>query len=246
MTQVKHAHSSSRYDRAPSKLADEVARGAGHVDPSCNLMTFTEVGTPERASTLQADGWATYAPHQHTDCAVMWRKERWKLLKSSTHQLTDKTWVVSGQKHHLVAAKVVLEAKDHGQVIWLAVAHFPSSVQGKGGFSDEHPDRVKAWKDGLQGLHSWKEAQRQQWKPDWLGACADWNLDMKVGWCRQTIKDTFDQWHCTWQSPYPNGGTHGDRLIDAVWCNGTTTKCQLLKDDDSSDHRPWWHVTEMD
>jgi hypothetical protein len=37
----------------------------------------------------------------------------------------------------------------------------------------------------------------------------------------------------------PNGGTHGDRLIDASWNTVKANKCKLLKDDGSSDHRPW-------
>jgi len=245
MVNVRHAHCSSRYDESPASLANQVDKGSTHEDPSCNLMTWTEVGTGDRASSLTADGWGTYAPHQETDCAVMWRKERWTVQDKSTHQLTPKTWVVSGKTHHLVACRIVADAVDGSGRIWLSVAHFPSGVQGKGGFSNEHPDRVKAWKDGLKGLAEWKRNQNERWNPTWMGMCADWNLDMKLGWCRDLIKSEFSQMHCTWQSPYPNGGTHTDRLIDAVWCGGRTTLCKLLPDDSSSDHRPWWHVTEM-
>src|SRR5262245_29208969 len=213
MPPIRHADRSSRYDKSASSLAKQVTRGAEHEDPSCNLMTFTEVGTADRAASLSADGWGTYAPHQDTDCAVMWRKERWALVDSQVKRLTDATWVVSGHTHKLVACKVVLDAKDGSGRIWLSVAHFPSSVQGKGGFSDEHPDRVKAWKTGLQGLADWKKKQHDKWHPTWMGMCADWNLDMKIGWCRQLIKDEFSAMHCTWQKPYPSGGTHGDRLI---------------------------------
>src|SRR5262245_50289516 len=209
-------------------------------------MSWTEVGDPNRAKELKAAGWGTYAPHQDTDCAVMWRQERWALASESTHKLTDKTWVVSGKTHRLVACKVVLDALDGSGRIWLSVAHFPSSVQGKGGFSSEYPDRVAAWKAGLVGLADWKKNQHDKWHPTWMGMCADWNLDFKQKWCRQYVKDEFPSMHCTWSKPFPNGGTHGSRLIDAVWCGGTTTKCALLPDDNSSDHRPWWHITRMD
>ena len=43
----------------------------------------------------------------------------------------------------------------------------------------------------------------------------------------------------TWTSSnLPNGGTHGDRLIDATWSNGKFQDTMLLPDDDSSDHPP--------
>ena len=82
MPQVRHAHCSSKYSGSVASLSKQVTRGAEHEDPSCNLMTWTEIDTKQRAAELQADGWGKYAPHQDTDCAVMWRKERWTLVDS--------------------------------------------------------------------------------------------------------------------------------------------------------------------
>src|SRR5262245_35708341 len=191
MVQVRQAHCSSLGSGSVKALSDQVARGAEHTDPSCNLMTWTEIYTADRAKQLKADGWGTYAPHQETDAAFMWRKQRWKLVKSSTHRLTDKTWVVSGHTHKLVSAKVVLEAQDGSGIIWLSVTHFPSGVQGKGGFKTDNPDAVAAWKSGLKGMADWKAAQHDKWHPQWMGMCADWNIDFKLGWCRDIVKQEF-------------------------------------------------------
>ena len=247
MTTARHAHSSSRYSASPKSLAIEVNRGASAEDPLANLMTFTEIGDPLRAAQVAADGWGRFVPDDKTDVGLMWRQERWAKVATATRKLTDKTWVVSGKTHRLVAAAATLEAQGEGYRIWVAVIHFPSGVEGDGGFATDNDDAVAAWKSGLNGLHDWWLDQKHQYEIGSTGGfgmlCADWNLNHRLKWVREYIGNTFDAMNSTWRSPYPDHGTYGKRIIDATWTTGAVARpAWLLKDDDSSDHRPYADV----
>lgn len=243
MSDARHAHSSSRYDRSPESLAKQVDRGATHEDPSANLMTFTEIGTEKRAKQCEADGWGHYHPHDKTDCAVMWRKARWEKVATSTRKLTDKTWQISGDTHRLVAASVVLKDTDSKRRMWVAVIHFPSGVQSGHGWATDNPDAVAAWKDGLKGLKDYRQDQKEKHGVDLALLCADWNVALEVDYFRDWIRGVFPHMRCTWRDPYPSAGTHGDRLIDGTWTDGgRKEQAWLLRDDDSSDHRPYGDV----
>lgn len=240
MSYPRHGHSSSRYDRSVESLAKQVNRGATAADPSGNLMTFTEITNAERASACEADGWGHFHPHDKTDVAVMWRKSKWEKVADGTRKLTDKTWLISGHTHKLVAASVVLGDVDSNRRLWVAVVHFPSGVQDGHGWAKDNDDAVKAWQDGLRGLHDYRQDQKKNHGVDLAMLCADWNVNFKVEYFRDYVRNVFDQMTCTWQKPYPNGGTHSDRLIDATWTDGRRERdAWLLKDDDSSDHRPY-------
>jgi hypothetical protein len=245
---ARHAHSSSRYDRSTSSLDKQVNKGATHEDPSANLMTFTEIGNKERAEACEADGWGHYHPHDKTDCAVMWRKSKWEKVNSgSTRKLTDKTWQISGNTHKLVGASIVLKDADNdtGRRLWVAVVHFPSGVQDGHGWAKDNDDAVKAWQDGIRGLKDWRNDQKESYGVDLAMLCADWNVNLKLDFFRDYIRNVFPNMSCTWRSPYPNGGTHGDRLIDATWTDGRRDEdAWLLKDDDSSDHRPYADIVD--
>lgn len=240
MANPRHVHSSSRYDASLAALDQQVSKVSTHEDPSANLYTLTEIGTAERAAQCEADGWGHFHPHDKTDCAVMWRKSRWEKIETSTRRLTDKTWVVSGHTHKLVAAAVVLGDTESNRRLWVAVVHFPSGVQSGHGWATDNDDAVAAWQSGIKGLKEYRTDQKNQYGIDCAMLCADWNVNFKIEYFRDYVRNVFDQMTCTWQKPYPNGGTHGDRLIDATWTDGVREQdAWLLKDDDSSDHRPY-------
>ena len=50
---IRHGHSSSRYDKPPKTLAEQVGR-ATTSGKDGNLLTFTEVDTKDRAAKLSA------------------------------------------------------------------------------------------------------------------------------------------------------------------------------------------------
>lgn len=70
---------------------------------------------------------------------------------------------------------------------------------------------------------------------------ADWNVDFFMSEWRSTVQGYFPSMFLGWSGHMPpkGKGTHGSRLIDGTMATAKATKCQLLKDDDSSDHRPY-------
>lgn len=236
MTPVVHGHASSRYDKPPSTLADQVAR-AVDVDEA-NLLSWTEVGDPDRAAKLKADGWGSFTPHKKTDVAWMWRKSVWDLVEKHVKELTPKTWTDGqGHKHWTRCATVVLDGPQ-GR-LWASVAHLPSGVQDGNKFDADHPAKVAAWKDAVRGWADYHQRQVDNWRPDLTMYVADWNVDFHSGHWRDWVQGVFPKMVLTWKGDMPAGGTHGDRLIDATWAtrNG---RCVLLdKRSGTSDHRPY-------
>lgn len=238
---IIHGHASSRYDKPPKKLAEQVARAVGHEDPEANLLSWTEVGDPDRAEKLTADGWGTYAPHDKTDVAFMWNKAIFELAFKDVQELTDKTWTDGqGHVHKTKCASVILNCKLKDRRLLATVCHLPSGVQDGNNFNDEHPKKVAAWKAALPGWHNYlNDTLRPVYRPDFVMVIADWNVDFHSAHWRGYVQDVFPGKTLTWAGDMPNGGTHGDRLIDATWADHNG-KCVLLeKREGTSDHRPY-------
>ena len=235
---VIHGHSSSRYDKPPKTLAELVGKATGANSPA-NLLTFTEVGKKERAEKLKADGWGRYVPHGETDAGLMWLKSEWEKVFTEVKQLTDKTWKDGqGNTHYQRCASAVLDNKHTGKRLWASVIHLPSGVQDGKHFSDKE-SHVKAWKGACDGWADYHKKQKDKWDFDGTMYIADWNVDFKVSDWRDRVRDYYPNCHCSWKSPYPGGGTHGDRLIDATWTDFSIDECVLLDKTESSDHRPF-------
>lgn len=240
MGNIRHGHSSSRYDRSPKSLAEQVGRLVDQDgDRTGNLLTYTEVGTPERADKLRADGWGRFVPQNKTDCAVMWLKADWTKVHTEVALLTDKTWVDGhGNSHKTKCATVVLDHRD-GHRLWVAVAHLPSEVQDGDAFAD-HPAKVEAWKDAVDNWPEYQAEQRDLWFHDRQMYVADWNVDLRSAHWRGYLNDVFPKCDPTWRKGHmPEDGTHNLGLIDATYTSAKYLKVGLLKDDDSSDHRPY-------
>lgn len=242
---IRHGHSSSKVDRSPKSLAEQVKR-ATHSDRDANLLTFTEVQTKERAGALTTDGWGVYAPHTETDCAVMWDKDEFGKHHAHTNVLGSKTFIDgNGNKKQVICATVVL---DHitGRRLWVSVAHLPSSVQEGDHFSKAQTDadRVACWKSAVDDWKQTRKNQKDKYDVDTSMHVADWNVNLHMSEWRTEVDNRLspDYFQGTWGHDRPKGGTHGDRLIDATWTNGTFKDTMLLPDDDSSDHRPYGEI----
>jgi hypothetical protein len=245
---IRHGHSSSRYDKPPKTLAEQVGR-ATTSGKDGNLLTFTEVDTKDRAAKLSAEGWGTYAPFKEadTDCALMWDKAEFTKVAAFTSRLGDGTWHMDGgHDRKVVCATMVL---DHvsGHRLWVSVLHLPSSVQEGDHWSNDQTDqdRVRCWKEGVEAWREKRKTAKDKHHQDVSMHVADWNVDCRSGKWRDEIDKRIgaDAFRGTWtKDNLPKGGTHGDRLIDATWSNGKFKSVMLLPDDDSSDHRPYGDV----
>jgi hypothetical protein len=243
---IRHGHSSSLVSESPKSLAEQVGR-ATRSGKDANLLTFTEVQSKERAEALQTDGWGVYAPHGDTDCAVMWHKGEFTKVDGFTNQLGSKTFIDgNGNKKKVICATTVLDHKPTGKRLWVSVAHLPSSVQDGVHFSNAQTDadRVACWKSAVDDWKATRKNQYDKFKQGTSMHVADWNVNFHMPDWRTEVDGRIgaDKFQGTWGHDRPAGGTHGNRLIDATWTNGSFKKTMLLQDDKSSDHRPYGDI----
>jgi hypothetical protein len=241
MPTIRHRHSSSRYDRPASSLAAQVKQ---FTSSSANLCTFTEVNNDRRAATLKAAGWQTVRgresqPGQAQECAIMVRTQHFRVVAWGSKKVTEVTWSFGKAPMQQWAVWCVL---DPGKV-FVSVLHCPSGVEGGKAWSPDpaDADNVKAWKAGVKGWGDWTwKTVRPKYKTQKHMLVADWNLNLREAWCREQIDSRLPEpLRCQWRTPYPKDGTHGSRLIDGTWADFGGGDSFLVKDDASSDHRPY-------
>lgn len=241
MPTFRHAHSSSLYSASPLSLAEQVERAVEAEDPNATLLTFTEVGSPERTQVLKEadEGWAAWVPDA-TDIGIMWRKAQFGPEWKEAHKLTNKIWTDGqGRRHETYCGSAMLRHDDTGELAFISVCHLPSNVQNGSAFN--HNAQAAAWKDAVRGWHDYWNKIRKRDHPAVGLLIADWNVDFHMGAWRNYVQDVFPSLILGWKGNMPpdGKGTHGSRLIDATWATEGATKAKLLKDDASSDHRPY-------
>ena len=240
MPNIRHAHSSSLYSNSAQSLANQVEKWVESEDPSATLCTFTEVGSDSRTKVLkEADPeWAAWVPSA-TDVGIMWRKADYSPVWKEAKKLTDKVWTDGkGRKHETWCGTALLKHKK-GRTLFISVCHLPSHVQNGSKFYDNA--QAAAWKSACSGWSNYWNNKRKSDHPDAALIVADWNVDLFSSTWRDRVKGYFPSMFLGWNGHMPpkGQGTHGSRLIDGTMATAKTTKCQLLKDDNSSDHRPY-------
>jgi hypothetical protein len=240
MGAVRQAHSSSLYSNSAGSLANQVERAVEAEDPSATVITYTEVGSDSRTKVLKdaSADFAAWVPSQ-SDVGIMWRKADYSPIWKEAKKLTDKVWTDGkGRKHETWCGTAFLEHKS-GKTLFLSVCHLPSHVQNGKKFYDNA--QAKAWKSALNGWSDYWNNKRKKDHPDMGMIVADWNVDFFMSEWRSTVQGYFPSMFLGWSGHMPpkGKGTHGSRLIDGTMATTKATKCQLLKDDDSSDHRPY-------
>lgn len=243
MPTIRQAHSSSLYSASAQSLADQVERAVTAEDPNATLLTFTEVGSSARTKVLKdanPDDWAAWVPNA-TDVGIMWRKAQFSPVWKEAHKLTSKVWTDGkGRKHETYCGSVLLEHKNTGGRVFLSVCHLPSNVQN--GCKLNTNKQGAAWSSSLAGWHDYWNTIRKRDKPAVALLVADWNVDHHKACWPDYIGNVFPSMHSCWagkKEPPAGKGTHGSRLIDATWSTHKASKAKLLKDDASSDHRPY-------
>jgi hypothetical protein len=244
MGTIRHAHSSSLYSNSADSLADQVERAVEAEDPDATTLTFTEVGSTSRTEVLKdadPDEWAAWVPDQ-SDVGIMWRKDEFGPLWKEPKKLTGKIWTDGqGRDHETWAASGLFQHRTSGKTMFLSVCHLPSHVQDGDHFYDNA--QARAWKDAVNnGWHTYWNDVRTEDHPDVGILTGDWNIDVHMSEWIQYVQDVFPSMYCTWagdREPPNDKGTHGDRLIDFSMSTSKPSKAKLLKDDSSSDHRPF-------
>jgi len=220
---LRHVHSSGRYDRSTVALADQAARFVGRA----GVVTWTEVAGRARAVRQAMPGYRTFRPPE-SDTAITWRRARWRPVARWGTDLAPGT---AG------ASWALLRDRRHPVRVLVTVAHLPAHVEY--GDTWRANGRVGTWRQAVATWHAQLTDARRRYRPALVLVCADWNIDVRRAAWRAVLAATFPRLRLTWTEPYPAAGTHrGGRLIDASLTTAPG-RARLMPDDESSDHRPY-------
>jgi hypothetical protein len=96
-----------------------------------------------------------------------------------------------------------------------------------------------------RGIRKHQRRLRREWKCSARMVVADWNLDIKRTAVRAYFSGCFPSLRSTWEPPFPEGGTHGKRIIDIAFINRGLRVVQppvLRKHTGASDHTAFRQV----
>lgn len=231
---TEHAHASERYDRPIALLRHDVRR----LTTGRDLVTLTEVQS--RRAAVHRAGWRTAAG---SDLAVMWRRDRWRLVRSGLHRLA-----APPADRAIYALVVVLDPRPPhaGPRVLVSVSHLPSAVQWGDRFNARAPRRVAAWRTALAAWHGVVRDARRRHHPGAVLTVADWNVDLRRPVWRAIVRRAFPTQRLTWNPPYPVSGTHAHgRIIDAT-ATTESGRARLLPRTAASDHRAYSETIPLD
>jgi hypothetical protein len=234
----KHLHSSGRYDRTYQQA--EAALTAYMTVHDADVITLTEQGNARHRAVIaeMADKYgytAHQGPGKYDDCVVLLRKTRFRALRTWHDELSPlpQNRATGGPKHHSIT---VLAQDMTGRLVIYTAAHLTAGVEA--GWAAQGY-RVRLWLAAQSRWATQTAILRRRYKAK-VVMVADWNLNIKKPVYRALLHALHPRLTLTWKSPFPAGGTHGTRIIDATLTNLLVLhNAYLLHDDDSSDHRPY-------
>lgn len=237
---IKHIHSSGKNDRSLASVKKALSLYA----TAANLITLTEQQHRDSVD-LWMPGWEVVKQTGPGagDPAVLIRSDDWEVERVWVDKLSDKEQRRGpGGPPPAHALTVLLGHRKTRKTLIVSVAHLPSHVQGDW---RDNAYRVKLWRECVKGWRSKVEPRRKRYGAK-IAYIADWNLDIKKAWVRAVLRGYFPGLKLTWKKPFPNDGTHHKRIIDATLTNlRVKRKAVLVRDDDSSDHRPYQDVLDF-
>jgi hypothetical protein len=172
---------------------------------------------------------------------LMWDTNIWeKVGRASTPKLSGMTYTRSneyggGETPFFRALRVILKHKKTGELVIFYVVHLPL---------DNTPLRAEVWLDTTKGLHELHKRDDARHPAAHQVLVGDINKNYREDGDRAACirhLSVPNDWMNSWRDNLPrNGGTHGPRgIIDHAYSCMKALKCKLLKDDKSSDHRPF-------
>lgn len=244
-----HDHQSSRFDRTDESLRKNTQMHLSH----CDLFTITEISREGREAVLRklaatnGFGLVTGDKSGMDDTGIMWKNSRFHDLKAWTELLPGGEYSPLSNGHVTKTGVSYLHATDlmTGLTILVSVCHLPASVERAGKFK-RGAARVVAWRKVQKAWKASWNKHAAELKPDAVLLTADWNINWKSLFFRQTFKVVQPGMTCTWKGKkLPKIGTLGSRLIDLAFTRGhlEATEVRVLNDPYAdSDHRGFRQV----
>lgn len=231
--------SAGRYDRPLVRLAASVDR----LQEIAGVIIHTEQAGQRvaRWRLFTAALWPFFYPAGpgRAELVVQWAPRIQVAGEPRTYRLTA-LWYqrVGGARtppFHAAAVPLVDRADTPpGRVTVVIAAHLPTRNNLR---------RRAVWRGCMRGLVRVVGQVRDQYPGCAVVVACDFNVDHRTGQPGRALVGRYLTplgLRDGWQGREPAvAGTHGRRLIDAAWTDLPVAGCQLVADDDSSDHRPF-------
>lgn len=214
-------HISGLWDAHPDAWTKAARIAARHGQ----VVTYTEATLDRWANGVPA-GWESYHSEEsgQDDPAAAWDPTVFALASEpytitlATTQSYSRKGKPRARTHALIVA---LRHLATGKVVIFLVCHFPSAVDGRGGFDDRAPRRVLEWVESATAARrAWTVAKKIH-----PGArrilVADFNLDFRQAWVRAYVTETWPLLRSGWERLRGRGtAPGGKRFIDAHLLSG--------------------------
>lgn len=231
---IRVAHSSGRWDASTEALERNVRRLRRHH----SIVTRTELTRPGVKSALSwpEDGWGLWHPKGAADdCSIEWDRDVWDCEDRAVLPLTHiRIHTESGfLKPPCTAVLATLRHLVTRLRVEVSVWHLDL---------ENTPLRREAARQERAALRAhWHNRRLHDPSVELIGQ-GDLNLDQRHRSQRDLVRrQMLDGTGMVnlWEShPLPAGGTHGPHLLDATLAT-IPGRSQLIRDDNSSDHRPY-------
>lgn len=223
--------SPGRYDRPLAKLAASVER----LQDLAGVIVHTEQGgkLQPREALFRSAGWPFYHPAGAGpgETLCQWDPNH-RLAGEPLARRLSPLWYfrVGGARTPPFYATVTPLQPPRGRVVVVIAAHLPTRNTAR---------RRTVWASCMAGLARLVGDVRARYPGCRVMVAADFNVDHRTDRALVGRYLTPLQLADAWRGREPAiAGTHGRRLIDAVWTDLPVVSCKLVADDDSSDHRP--------
>lgn len=237
---IRLVGNSSRYSLSWRSLIRAVRNYAEQT--RANFIVTTEVANNERSNALGrllGFGLVHFEDGRkgEDETAIQFRRRWWRKVSAEADPLSRKG--IAARSGSLVfSVDALFRNRRTGQTVLICAVHLPRFWEEKA-----------AWLECIERLeHKWDAWQRDP-EIDCVVIVGDWNYDLRDEGNRDEMRESFPGCQLTWsrsKNRLPTSGTHGKRLIDyAIVHGGTITRAELLADDASSDHRPWFMRVQL-
>lgn len=215
-----------------------------------DIVSWTETTPDSQVNVLRhTPNWVTWSAldNKRGECAIQADKDQFKvrLVGTRVHRLTTFRFYAGTTLRPAVRARVLhLEDRLTGKHLFVVAIHMPASVEGPAGLRGTRA-RVNSYRDCLKNLRLLLDSVQEQHPDAAIAVCADWNLNHKRIWVRVFLRRKLGL-RFRWRIWHKVGGTHGSRLIDAIWVhNCRVVSVRARKKRPGFDHKAVRAVIQM-
>jgi hypothetical protein len=221
-----NGHKPGQPDVTPAQFAHDVARLAKH----CDLITLTEIVTPQRANALRLNGFGL-CWHPGADTGVLYTKAIISVKWCRDRSVSDVRYYSNMGHRWVLPTRItaaMLTVKSTGKTMLVSVAHAVSCAFSRHNdgwipgnqlcatgrttasrtYIQQNLRRVAAYKAHMEGWQEWDKQLIQTYHPDVILRSGDFNLDFKKDWVREYLARVWKDSAIGWKKWSKSDYTH--------------------------------------